>query len=410
MQPNFRHFLTFDLLILGYKVKLYKIPWMRSRQLLYIFTVISVLAACSGSERRFNIIGDIAGMPTQAVILEQINSTDIPVIIDSTHSGADGHFEFSEIAPEPAIYRLHFGSNKYILLSVNKGNLKVTADWNEIENYTVNGSPESEHLKNFIVAIREHMREFYSMSIVLDTLQARGNDSILGAAKKDFQDMRLHFTQYVEHYADTSPYEPNAIFAARMLNVATEGTYLFAFSQGLARKFPGTNMTKGFAEYYAIVSAKHKHEPQQAAQADSGTVAPEVTLPSADGKMISLSSLKGKYVLLDFWASWCGPCRGENPNVVAAYEKFKDKNFTILGVSLDNNKEAWEKAIKDDGLTWTQVSDLKGWSSAAVTAYAVHSIPTNFLIDPRGRIIAHDLRGEQLTRALEEIFKSAPTP
>jgi len=382
-----------------------KTPWMRSKQLLFIFTVISVLAACSGSERKFHIIGNITGMPVQTVILEQLNANDIITIVDSEHSNADGHFELSGIAPEPGLYRIHFQPNKFILLSVEKGNLMISAKWEQLEDYSLSGSPASEHLRNFVVAIREHLRDFNTMSIVLDTLQAKANDSILGAAKKDFQDMRLHFTQFVEHYADTTPYEPNAVFAARILNATTEGTYLYAFSQGLGRRFPGTGMTKDFAEYYSKVSAKKKQVPAETVLADSGTAAPEVTLPTPDGKMVSLSSLKGKYVLLDFWASWCGPCRGENPNVVAAYEKFKDKNFTIFGVSLDNNKEAWEKAIKDDGLTWTQVSDLKGWSSAAGIAYTVQSIPTNFLIDPKGRIIARNLRGEQLMRALEEIFK-----
>ena len=143
---------------------------------------------------------------------------------------------------------------------------------------------------------------------------------------------------------------------------------------------------------------------------DAGTVAPEITLPDMEGKMVSLSSFRGKFVLLDFWASWCQPCRGENPNVVAAYRKFKDKNFTVLGVSLDNQKGTWDKAIKDDSLSWTQLSDLSGWKSTAVVTYGVHSIPANFLIDPTGKIIGHDLRGSQLEEVLTEVLKKpAPT-
>lgn len=127
--------------------------------------------------------------------------------------------------------------------------------------------------------------------------------------------------------------------------------------------------------------------------------------PDANGNPVSLSSFKGKYVLVDFWASWCGPCRTESPNLVKAYEKYKAKNFEILGVSLDQSKEKWLKAINDDHYTWTQAGDMKGWENAAARVYGIQGIPFNLLLDPNGVIIARNLRGEALEKKLAEVLK-----
>ena len=128
-------------------------------------------------------------------------------------------------------------------------------------------------------------------------------------------------------------------------------------------------------------------------------------MQDVNGKPVSISDFKGKYVLVDFWASWCGPCRQENPNVVAAYNKFKGKNFTILGVSLDDDKQAWKEAIAKDGLTWNHMSDLKMWDSEAVKAFGFDGIPFNVLIDPKGNIIASSFRGPELETTLAQVFQ-----
>jgi len=136
-----------------------------------------------------------------------------------------------------------------------------------------------------------------------------------------------------------------------------------------------------------------------------GTALPDFTQNDVNGKPFKLSSLKGKYVLVDFWASWCGPCRAENPNIVKAFNKFKSKKFTVLGVSLDQDKPKWLEAIKKDGLAWSHVSDLKYWNNAVAAQFGIQSIPASFLIDPAGKIIARDLRGADLDKFLETTLK-----
>ncbi|MDQ1090142.1 TlpA disulfide reductase family protein [Siphonobacter sp. SORGH_AS_1065] len=219
---------------------------------------------------------------------------------------------------------------------------------------------------------------------------------------------------YIQSLEDRATAIQNEIIDVKMKYVRSHPDQfmaLMAFNSTLPPEFDARKAEEDFLKLSAAVRNSDlgkdvAEKIQKVKKTQEGSLAPDFTLNDVAGKPVKLSDYKGQYVLLDFWASWCAPCRRENPNLIKAYHQFKDKGFTILGVSLDKpeGKEKWLKAIKDDGLTWTQVSDLKGWDSPAAQLYEVEAIPMNFLIDKEGKIIAKYLRGEALNTKLAELL------
>lgn len=379
------------------------------KKLIAAAAIAVVLFSCNDKEDKgsFTLTGEIKASPDQKIYLEELYfSSKQPEVLD-TGEIKKGKFSLAAIAPEEGLYRIRTeeGSSALFINEESKITFAGVAISQEPLSGTFSG-PANSSLKKLTQYMDSIGMLISNKSRLLDEFTKAGvkeTDSTFIAVSEDLISVKINFTKFCFAFADSAKSPIVSLFAATMapIELAEFETPLTK----LVKRFP---KHKGIAEALAYIksqSAQPQTQTQPVAKPAVGDMAPELTMNDVNDKPFSLSQLRGKYVLIDFWASWCAPCRDENPNVVAAYNQFKDKNFTVLGVSLDDNKQAWIDAIKEDKLNWQQISDLQKWSSASAALYGFDGIPYSVLIDPQGKIIATELRGNALQNKLAEVLK-----
>lgn len=318
--------------------------------------------------------------------------------LDSTFIADGNRFKFERSATQERLLTIVVGKNRYPVILEPGQELTFNVDLQHPEQYEVKGSQLSQKLKEFapqkarIDFVRDSLQQVFTKES--SNLDANGIQNLRSQMLMQFEPFFKNYINQAVAFAEKNN-DLAGFYVMSTLDPEMGENELIAYVDKIKNDFQNNRYVTEF-----------KVEVDKLRKLAIGQPGPEIQAYTPDNKMIKLSDFKGKYVLVDFWASWCMPCREENPNIVRLYNIFKDKNFTVLGVSLDNNPGSWMRAISDDKLTWTNISDLQAWSSPLIIDYSIKGIPASYLLDEQGVIIAKNLRGKQLEDFLTKTLKN----